>query len=201
MKALVIVDVQNDFLPGGSLAVPSGDKIIPVINELQKNFDLVIATQDWHPEDHMSFASCHTGKKPFDSIILNGLEQTLWPDHCIRGSAGAEFPAQLNTGKIAAVFRKGMDPWTDSYSGFFDNGHRISTGLAGYLREKGIDDIYFCGLAADICVYYTLKDAVEEGFSATLIEDASSPLDKRAYEYIREELKNKGVKITDSSVF
>ena len=165
MKALIIVDVQNDFMPGGQLEVPQGNIIVPIINRLQKCFDLVVTTQDWHPQNHKSFASNHLNKKPFDKIVLNGLEQILWPDHCVQGSEGAEFHPEMETNNIAAIFRKGMDPETDSYSGFYDNGHKISTGLAGYLKEKGVTEIYFCGLAADICVYYTIKDSLMAGFS------------------------------------
>jgi nicotinamidase/pyrazinamidase len=199
MKGLVIVDVQNDFMPGGQLEVFGGNMIVPVINRLQKPFDLIVATQDWHPQNHKSFASNHPDKKPFEKIILNGLDQILWPDHCVQGSSGADFHPQLETNKIAAVFRKGMDPETDSYSGFYDNGHRISTGMSGYLKDKGINDIYFCGLAADICVYYTIKDAIKEGFSATLIEDASRPLNRDDFITIKEELRNLGVRIINSN--
>jgi nicotinamidase/pyrazinamidase len=199
MKGLVIVDVQNDFMPGGQLEVSGGNIIVPVINRLQKPFDLIVATQDWHPQNHKSFASNHPDKKPFEKIILNGLDQILWPDHCVQGSSGADFHPLLETNKIAAVFRKGMDPETDSYSGFYDNGHRISTGMSGYLKDKGINDIYFCGLAADICVYYTIKDAIKEGFSATLIEDASRPLNRDDFITIKKELRNLGVRIINSN--
>ena len=198
MKALVIVDVQNDFMPGGQLEVPQGNMIIPPINRLQKKIDLILATQDWHPQNHKSFASNHLNKKPFERIILNGLEQILWPDHCVQGTIGAEFHPELETYKIAAIFRKGMDPEIDSYSGFFDNGHKISTGLAGYLKEKEITEIYFCGLAADICVYYTIIDSLKEGFSATLIEDASRPLNNSDFTIIKKELTDIGVHIISS---
>jgi nicotinamidase/pyrazinamidase len=199
MKALVIVDVQNDFMPGGQLEVPQGNMIIPLINRLQNKFDLVLASQDWHPKNHKSFASNHLNKKPFERIILNGLEQILWPDHCVQGTIGAEFHPELETYKIAAIFRKGMDAEIDSYSGFYDNGHKISTGLAGYLKEKGITETYFCGLAADICVYYTIKDSLKEGFSATLVEDASRPLNNADFLTIKKELKDLGVHIINSN--
>jgi nicotinamidase/pyrazinamidase len=199
MKALVIVDVQIDFMPGGQLEVPRGDMIVPLINSLQKYFDLVVATQDWHPQNHKSFASNHSNKKPFDKIILNGLEQILWPDHCVQGSLGAELHPEMETNKIAAIFRKGMDPETDSYSGFYDNGHRISTGLAGYLREKGITEIYFCGLAADICVYFTIKDSLKEGFSSILVEDASRPLNNSDFIAVKKELTDLGARIIHSN--
>ncbi len=199
MKGLVIVDVQNDFMPGGQLEVSGGNIIVPVINRLQKPFDLIVATQDWHPQNHKSFASNHPDKKPFEKIVLYGLDQILWPDHCVQGSSGADFHPQLETNKVAAVFRKGMDPETDSYSGFYDNGHRISTGMSGYLKDKGITDIYFCGLAADICVYYTIKDAIKEGFSATLVEDASRPLNRDDFITIKKELRNLGVCIINTN--
>ena len=198
MKTLILVDVQNDFTAGGALEVPGGDGIIEPINRIQDRFELVIATQDWHPLDHVSFASNHEGKKPFDVIDLNGMEQTLWPNHCIQGSRGAEFRPGLETNRIETVFRKGMAREIDSYSGFYDNGHRKTTGLAGYLREKGAEDLYFGGLAADICVYFTIRDALEEGFTATLIEDAVCPLDKKDYEKKKRELREHGVDIIRS---
>jgi nicotinamidase/pyrazinamidase len=199
MKALVIVDVQYDFMPGGALAVPQGNKIIPRINKLMKYFDLVVATQDWHPQNHKSFASNHQNKKPFDIINLHGIEQILWPDHCVQGSKGAEFPPDLDTNKIAAIFRKGMDPEIDSYSGFYDNGHLKSTGLSGYLKEKMITEIHFCGLASDICVYNTIKDSLNEGFFATLIEDASRPLNADVFAMLKNELTEIGVVIVKNS--
>jgi nicotinamidase/pyrazinamidase len=198
MKALVIIDVQNDFIPGGNLPVTNGDSIVPVINSLQKHFDLVVATQDWHPKEHRSFASNNDNRKPFEKVDINGTIDTLWPDHCVQGSKGAEFHPALETEKIAAVFRKGMDPDVDSYSGFYDNGHELPTGLAGYLREKGAKEIFFCGLAADICVYYTIRDSVKEGFSSILIEDASIPLTPENYTLIKKELTSLGVKIIKS---
>jgi len=199
VKALLLVDVQNDFMPGGSLEVPHGAMIVPLVNRLQKYFDLIVATQDWHPHNHKSFASNHSDKKPFDEIDLNGIKQILWPDHCVQGSKGAEFHPDLEINKIAAIFRKGMDPEIDSYSGFYDNGHQISTGLSGYLKEKGISEIYFCGLAGDICVYHSIKDSLEEGFSATLIEDASLPLNNDAFAGIKKELAKMGVLIINTS--
>jgi nicotinamidase/pyrazinamidase len=198
MKTLIIIDVQNDFMPGGPLAVPQGNEIVPVINRIQNYFDLVVATQDWHPLNHKSFASNHYEKKPFDSIIFHGVHQTLWPDHCIQGSTGAEFHPDMESNRIATIFRKGMDPEIDSYSGFYDNNHQLSTGLAGYLKEKGVTDVYFCGLAADICVYYTILDSILEGFSATLIEDASRPLYPDKFDDIKCELAKLAVRIITS---
>jgi nicotinamidase/pyrazinamidase len=199
MKALILVDVQNDFMTGGTLEVPDGDKIVPVINKIQKYYDLVVATQDWHPQNHKSFASNHADKKPFDRIVLHGLEQILWPDHCVQGTSGAMFHKDLETRRIAAIFRKGMDPELDSYSGFYDNGHQISSGLSGYLKEKSISSAHFCGLASDICVYYTILDAIKEGFSATFIEDASRPLNNDVFAVIKNKLKNTGVRIISST--
>jgi nicotinamidase/pyrazinamidase len=199
MKSLILIDVQNDFMPGGSLEVPQGDQIVLLINRFQKFFDLVVATQDWHPQNHKSLASNHPSKKPFDRIVLHGLEQILWPDHCVQGSSGAELYPYLETHGIAAIFRKGMDPEVDSYSGFFDNGHRISTGLSGYLKEKGAAELYFCGLATDICVYYTIKDSLKEGFSPILIEDASRPLSIDSYASLKREMIRIGVRIINSN--
>ena len=201
MKTLIIIDVQNDFMPGGSLEVPHGNMIVPVINEVQSYFDLVVATQDWHPKNHKSFASNHYGKKSFDKMVLNGVLQTLWPDHCTQGSYGAELHRDIESNRIAAIFRKGMDPEVDSYSGFYDNNHQLSTGLAGYLKEKGASEIYFCGLAADICVYYTILDSIHEGFSATLIEDASQPLYVEKFDDIICDIAKLGVHIVKSNEF
>ncbi|MFZ6052458.1 bifunctional nicotinamidase/pyrazinamidase [Halocola ammonii] len=195
MKTLLIVDVQNDFTPGGSLEVPNGDKVVPVINEIQSEYDLVIATQDWHPEDHKSFASNHKGKKQFEKIEWKGLEQILWPDHCVQGSRGSEFHPDLHTNRIEAIFRKGMDPDIDSYSGFYDNGHKKSTGLTGYLKEREVDELHICGLAGDVCVYFTLSDAISEGFKTTLIENGTRALDDKKFNEQINELKGKGLKV------
>ena len=198
MKTLVLVDVQNDFTPGGSLEVPEGDRIIGPINRVQDSFDLVVATQDWHPPDHVSFASNHKGERPFDVIEVLGMEQTLWPDHCVQGTQGAEFHPDLETNRIEAIFRLFIARGIDSYSGFFDNGHLKSTGLAGYLREKGAVDLYFVGLAADICVYFTIRDALREGFKAVVLEDAVHPLHEEDYGKKRRELENSGVRFIRS---
>ena len=198
MKSLVIIDIQNDFTPGGSLAVPNGDLIVPIINRLQGHFDLVAATQDWHPQNHVSFASNHPNEKPFNKIDLRGEDQTLWPDHCVQGTRGAMFHPALETNRISAIFRKGMNPYVDSYSGFYDNRHQISTGLSGYLKEKRITELYLCGLAGDICVYHTIIDAIKEGFSSTLIEDASRPLSQDTFAFLKKELSEMGVRILNS---
>lgn len=198
MKTLIIIDVQNDFMPGGSLAVPNAELIIPVINRLQAKFNLVIATQDWHPANHNSFAANHFNKKPFEKIILHGLEQILWPEHCVQGTKGAEFHPELETNRIEAIFRKGMNPEIDSYSGFYDNGRQKTTGLAGFLGEKKAKTLYFCGLCTDICVYFTIQDAVTAGFNCVLIEDASSALDSNRVHKIKTKLLQQGVEIVDS---
>lgn len=198
MKTLIIIDVQNDFIPGGALAVPKGDEVVPVINSLQEKFDLIIATQDWHPEEHASFAANHHEKKEFESIDLDGIPQVLWPKHCVQGTNGAEFHPDLKTSKIEVIFRKGMNAEIDSYSGFYDNAHLKSTGLTGYLKEKGATEIYFCGLAAEFCVYFSVKDALDEGFSAFLIEDATRALDKAAFEEAKIDVLRKGGKVISS---
>lgn len=199
MKTLIIIDVQNDFMPGGHLEVSHGNQIVPVINKIQGYFDLVLATQDWHPKEHKSFASNHFGKKPFDRMMLNGVQQTLWPDHCIQGSYGAELHKDIESNRIAAIFRKGMDPEIDSYSGFYDNNHELTTGLSGYLKEKGVTEIHFCGLAADICVYYTILDSILEGFTSVLVEDASQPLYPDKFDDVKCELAKLGVLIITSN--
>lgn len=197
--ALIIVDIQNDFLPSGSLAVSGGDEIIPKINFLQNHFELVVATQDWHPANHKSFASAHPAKKEFDNIELNGLSQVLWPDHCIQGTKGAEFSTELNSLKIEAVFRKGMDPDIDSYSGFYDNGRLKNTGMAGYLKDREIESIYICGIAADFCVYYTAIDGIDLGFDVFIIEDATRAIDFKDYENKMSNFKEKGGKLIRNS--
>jgi nicotinamidase/pyrazinamidase len=171
MRALICVDIQNDFCPGGSLEVKEGDQVIPVANKLMAHFDLVVATQDWHPANHKSFAAMHPWRYPGDVIDLNGLQQILWPIHCVQGSFGAEFAPGLNTDAFEAVFVKGTDTEIDSYSGFFDNGHRKATGLDDYLKEKGVDKVYILGLALDVCVKFTVLDALGLGFKTYLVED------------------------------
>jgi nicotinamidase/pyrazinamidase len=188
MNALILVDLQNDFMPGGNLAVPTGDEILPLANELQRSFQLVIATQDWHPKTHKSFASNHPGKKPFEHIDLHGLEQVLWPDHCIQNSRGADFHSSLDARKVEAIFRKGMNPDIDSYSGFYDNGHKKSTGMAGYLRDRKIQKLFICGLAADYCVAFTAMDALKENFETYIIEDATRAIDLVNYGRIKSEI-------------
>jgi nicotinamidase/pyrazinamidase len=173
MKALILVDMQNDFLPGGALAVPDGNKVIPLANRLQALFPLVVATQDWHPANHGSFAANHPGKKVFARIDLNGLPQTLWPAHCVQGTLGAELAPDLQRQRIAKIFPKGTDAGIDSYSGLFDNGHRKSTGLGEWLKAAGVAEVFVCGLATDYCVKFTALDAAQMGFKTHFIEDAS----------------------------
>jgi nicotinamidase/pyrazinamidase len=199
MKALLMIDIQNDFLPTGALPVPEGDAIIPVVNKLQDYFELVIATLDWHPANHKSFASNHPGKKPLDIVDLHGVQQTLWPDHCIPGTWGAEFPPELNTNKVIAIFRKGTDPELDSYSDFYDNARLKSTGLAGYLREKKVDEVYITGLAGDICVYYTAMDSLDEKFITFIIGDATRPLNWEDYKKAKKHFTEKGGRVISSA--
>lgn len=176
MKALIIVDLQNDFLPGGALPVKKGDEVIPFINKIINEFALVVATKDWHPIDHKSFAAVHQ-KKPGDVIELNGLNQILWPIHCVQNSSGAEFSEELNTEKIAKVFYKGTDRNIDSYSTFFDNAHLRSTGLEDYLKEKGIVEVFIVGLATDYCVKYSALDALQLGFLVTVLLEGCRGID------------------------
>jgi nicotinamidase/pyrazinamidase len=197
MNALILVDLQNDFVPGGALAVPEGDAIVPLINAIQPHFDLVVATQDWHPPEHGSFAANHPGRKVYDVIDLAGLPQVLWPVHCVQGTPGAALVSSLDTGRIARVFQKGTDPTIDSYSGFFDNGHRKSTGLGDYLRETGVTRVYVCGLASDYCVKFTALDAKQLGFETFLIEDASRGVNVKPGDVARavEDMRGAGVQI------
>lgn len=191
-NALLIVDIQYDFLSDGSLAVPDGDKIIPIINKLQKQFDLIVLTQDWHPDNHKSFAASHKNKKPYDIIKLNGNDQILWPTHCVQNSTGAEFSDLLETQRASLIIRKGMNPEIDSYSSFFDNDKLNSTGLAGYLIEKGIKKVSICGLAADFCVYYSAMDALDLGFEAEIITNATMPIDPHEFKTKLKAFKEKG---------
>ena len=179
MKALILVDIQNDFLPGGALAVPDGDAVVPVANDLQAAFPLVAATQDWHPANHGSFAVNHPGKKVFEQIEWNGLPQTLWPVHCVQGTWGAEFAPALRRERIAKIFHKGTDAGIDSYSGLFDNGRRKSTGLGEWLKAAGVAEIFVCGLAADYCVKFTALDGARLGFKTHFIQDASRGVNLR----------------------
>ena len=201
MKALILVDLQNDFCSVGSLAVRGGDLVVPVANRTQPCFDLVVATQDWHPSDHGSFATNHPGKAPGDVIELDGLQQVLWPTHCVQGCPGADFHGDLDRRRIDKVFSKGTDPRIDSYSGFFDNGHRKPSGLGEYLKEKGISDVYVLGLATDYCVKFTALDAVDMGFQTYLVEDGCRGVNLNPGDAQRavEEMKRCGVHVVQSS--
>lgn len=201
MKTLLIIDPQYDFMPGGSLGVPQGDEIIPVVNALQPHFDLVVATQDWHPQNHMSFAANQPGRKVFDVIEVDGYAQTLWPNHCVQGTNGAAIHTDIHTDRVEAIVRKGVDYRVDSYSAFYDNNQQRKTGMAGLLRDRGAHELFFCGLAADFCVYFSILDALKEGFSATLFTDATRPIDAENYAKQLQELKADGVRIIESAEF
>jgi nicotinamidase/pyrazinamidase len=201
MNCLILVDIQNDFLPGGALAVPEGDAVILVANRLQTVFSLVVATQDWHPANHGSFASSHPGKQVFQQIELNGLPQTLWPVHCVQNTKGAELAAGLNREHVAKVFPKGTDVGIDSYSGLFDNGHRKSTGLGEWMKRQGVTEVFVCGLATDYCVKFTALDAVQMGFKTYFIEDASRGVNLQPddVKHAIEETRRAGVTVVQSA--
>ena len=193
-KALIVVDIQNDFCPGGALAVAGGDEIVPVINALIGAFDHVVLTQDWHPAGHSSFASTHPGRQPFETITMPYGQQTLWPDHCVQGTKGAKFHPGLDWTKAQMVIRKGFRPDIDSYSAFFENDRTTPTGLAGYLKERGVTDLTFVGLATDYCVAYSALDAVRSGFSATVRLDACRAIDLGgSLEAMKREMAQAGV--------
>lgn len=199
-NALILVDIQNDFCPGGNLAVPDGDAIVPIANALQPYFDLVIATQDWHPQDHKSFASNNPGHHVGEIITLNNIPQVLWPDHCVQNTKGAEFHADLDLSHISKIVHKGVDNVVDSYSAFFDNKHLRSTGLAGYLREHEITDIYIMGLATDYCVKYSCLDAATLGLKTHVIVDACRGINLQPNDVdtALEEMRLMGVEIIQS---
>jgi nicotinamidase/pyrazinamidase len=199
MKALLLIDIQNDFVPGGALAVPEGDAIIPLVNTLQPQFELVVATQDWHPGGHKSFASAHAGQAVFSTIELHGQPQVLWPDHCVQDTPGTELHPALDTRRIEAIFRKGMNPEIDSYSGFYDNGHLKSTGLAHYLRGKGVTQVYIAGLAADYCVYFTAKDALAEGFETVVLADATRAISEEGFAQATADIIQRGGQVLTSA--
>ena len=203
--ALIVVDVQLDFLPGGALAVASGDRILAPLASLMKSglFATIIATQDWHPPDHVSFASQHPPRRPFDTISLYGREQVLWPDHCVAGSRGAELHPGLPWERAGAIVRKGADRAVDSYSAFRNNhdarGRRPPTGLAGYLRELEVNGVYVCGLARDVCVRATAEDAVELGFKTTVLWDLTQPVVAASDAVLRTSLERAGIAVIDST--
>jgi nicotinamidase/pyrazinamidase len=197
---LVVVDVQNDFCPGGRLAVPKGDEVVPLINRLAQRFSHVGLTQDWHPDHHHSFASAHQGKKPFDVVPLSYGPQVLWPDHCIQGSPGAEFHRHLQIPHAQLVLRKGYRHNIDSYSAFYENDHKTVTGLAGYLRERELKHIVLAGLAFDFCVRYSAEDAFREGFQVTVIEDACRGIDiDGSVNQTRESFARSGIQVVTAA--
>ena len=203
--ALLLVDIQPDFMPGGPLAVPGGDEILGPVERLVEAdlFGLYVATQDWHPPDHVSFASNHEGHLPMETIELHGHEQILWPDHCVQDTPGAVLHPELDWTPVAAIIRKGMQPDADSYSGFANNydpqGVRPRTGLAGYLRERGIQRVAVCGLARDVCVRWTALDAADLLFDTLFVWDLTRPVDSANDETVRSELEQKGVRIVQSA--
>lgn len=201
--ALILVDIQNDFIPGGALAVPDGDAIVPLANKMMNKFDVVIATQDWHPQDHASFASQHPGKRPGDFIELNGQQQILWPDHCVQESKGAQFVTGLNVDRFSHVVQKGTDKLIDSYSGFFDNAHLKATGLGDYLSEQHVKEIVLMGLATDYCVQFTALDARQLGFNVKLIQEGvrGVELKKGDCEKAIKEMVAAGVRIISAEEF
>jgi nicotinamidase/pyrazinamidase len=197
MSALLLIDLQNDFLPGGALAVPHGDEVLSMVDVLLPRYPVVVATQDWHPADHLSFASQHAGRRPGDWVKLAGLDQVLWPDHCVQHTFGAELSAAVNRAAIDHVVQKGTDRTIDSYSGFFDNARRRDTGLAGYLRARGVEEVHLMGLATDYCVKATALDAVDLGFRTVLITAGVRGVDLVAGDCQRaiESMRTAGVEI------
>ena len=197
--ALILVDLQNDFLPGGALAVADGDATVVAANARMSDYEIVVATQDWHPAGHLSFAANHDGKSEYEQIDLGGLPQTLWPVHCVQGTEGAAFAPGLQTSKITKVFQKGMDASVDSYSGFFDNGRRQSTGLGEWAREEGIEAFHVLGLATDYCVKFTALDARSLGFEVTLLAEGCRGVDLNEGDVAAaiEEMRRAGVVILE----
>ena len=200
--ALLVMDVQNDFCPGGALAVTDGDAVVPLVNALGAVFQHVLLTQDWHPPGHQSFASSHPGRQPFETIEAPYGPQTLWPDHCVQGTAGAAFHAGLELPRAELVIRKGFRREIDSYSAFFENDHATPTGLAGYLRERGLSRLFVCGLATDFCVAFSAIDAATAGFEVTVIEDACRAIDlEGSLAAARASMTRAGVTFTPSERF
>jgi nicotinamidase/pyrazinamidase len=197
---LLVIDVQNDFLPGGALAVPRGDEVVAVINRIARGFANVILTQDWHTPRHISFASAHPGKNPFETTRLAYGEQVLWPDHCVQGTRGADFAAALDVPHAQAIIRKGYHAHTDSYSAFIEADRKTPTGLAGLLRERGIATVYCCGLATDFCVAWSALDAKAAGFETYVIEDACRAIDTAgSLAAARAALAQAGIALVDTS--
>lgn len=180
MRAIILVDIQNDFCPGGALPVKEGDAVVNVANQVMSQFELVVATQDWHPSDHKSFASQHPGLNVGEQFTLGDLPQIAWPDHCVQGTTGAEFHPKLDVESVHQVFQKGTDPEIDSYSGFFDNGHKRATGMGDFLLDQGVQEVYVLGLATDYCVKFTALDAIDLGLKTNLIVDGCRGVDLKA---------------------
>ncbi|AXV15697.1 bifunctional nicotinamidase/pyrazinamidase [Neorhizobium sp. SOG26] len=203
MKALLLVDIQNGFCPGGNLPVPHGDEVVPVANRLIEDggYDVIVASQDWHPENHGSFASQHEGKKPFEMGELCGTPQVMWPDHCVQGTPDAEFHPDLNIDAVDYIQQKGENPAVDSYSAFRDNDQAAVTGLAGYLRAQQVTELDICGLATDYCVKFSALDAIEmlPNVKVRFIEDASRGIDPQAVRAAIEEMQSRGIAICNSS--
>jgi nicotinamidase/pyrazinamidase len=200
MQALILVDIQNDFLPGGALAVPAGDEVVAVANRLMECFPLIVATQDWHPANHGSFASQYPGRQAGDVIQLNGIPQILWPDHCVQGTWGAEFAPGFAGQRVHRVFHKGVDRDIDSYSGFFDNQRLRSTGLGEFLREHGATEIAIAGLATDYCVKFSVLDAIQLGFRVRVIQDGCRGVDLHPGDSARalQEMQDAGAQVVAS---
>ena len=201
MTCLLLVDLQNDFMPGGALGVPRGNEVIATANRLAAGFDHVVASQDWHPSDHGSFASQHPGREPGEVIELAGIEQVLWPDHCVQGSFGSEFHEHLDRNQVDAVFRKGTDPRLDSYSAFFDNARRRSTGLAEHLAARGVEELWLLGLASDYCVKFSALDAVSVGLRTLVVEEGCRGIDLSPGDVARawDEMRAAGVKVVSEA--
>ena len=200
--ALIIIDVQNDFCPGGALAVTEGDAVVSVINRLQPKFGLRVLTQDWHPADHASFAANHPGAEPFSMTEMPYGPQVLWPTHCVQGTRGAEFHQDLETDGAAVTIRKGFRPEIDSYSAFFENDHKTPTGLAGYLKEQGVSSLVMTGLATDFCVRFSAVDAAKLGFEVTMVDDACRAIDMDgSLDEALRDLAEHGVKRVSSDVY
>jgi nicotinamidase/pyrazinamidase len=201
-RALILVDIQNDFMPDGALPTHGGYEVVPVANRLIEEFDLVVATQDWHPPNHGSFASNHEGHEPGEFIDLDGIEQILWPDHCVQESEGAEFVDELNSDRVDEVVRKGTDPEIDSYSGFYDNDHRQATGLGDFLKGEGVESIFLAGVATDYCVKFTALDGAELGFETWVVVDGCRGVGQEVDDIDAAfgEMREAGAKLIDSSL-
>lgn len=201
VKTLLIVDLQNDFLPGGAISVPHGNEIIPVLNQIIPKFSLILATKDWHPENHVSFAANHPGKKIGDTARFNGIDQILWPVHCVQNSRGSELSPELQADAITAIFYKGTDPSVDSYSAFFDNARKKSTGLSEFLRSRKIKEFFIAGLAVEYCILYTAIDAVEEGFQPIVIKDCCRGINLKKGDEERafKKMRDAGVEVITSN--